>query len=161
MLVLLVSTSIVQGQGILGIIGLSRCNLGEIACVTTCLAQGYRGGYCGKGFFGHPDCKCTGKFPTTTTNTEPTNKFEFTSTGLVDSWLSTGEFPTTTTNTEPTNKFEFTLGLVDSHVKCGEEISSPDGGEIESKEESNSCDWTLNAAPYENIEYKIMVRFLL
>merc|ERR1712150_381001 len=107
MLVLLVSTSIVQGQPTVerakrGIFGISRCNLGETGCMLGCIADGYGGGHCGKGFFDWPDCKCTGEFPTTTTNTEPTNKFEFTSTGLVDSWLSTGEFPTTTTNTEPT-----------------------------------------------------------
>ena len=39
-------------------LGFSRCNLGEIACVTSCIALGHSGGYCDSGFFGS-DCKCT------------------------------------------------------------------------------------------------------
>ena len=37
----------------------SRCNLGEIACVTSCIALGHSGGYCGRNFLGLKDCKCT------------------------------------------------------------------------------------------------------
>merc|ERR1712043_109368 len=66
MLVLLVSTSIVQGQPSVertkrGIIpGLSRCNFGETACVASCVALGHYGGNCESGWFGQ-DCVCDGE----------------------------------------------------------------------------------------------------
>ena len=44
-------------------IGFSRCNLGELACVTSCIALGHSGGYCDSGFFGQ-DCKCNGEWET-------------------------------------------------------------------------------------------------
>ena len=40
-------------------IPLSRCHLGETACVVSCIALGHSGGYCGRNFLGLKDCKCT------------------------------------------------------------------------------------------------------
>ena len=41
-------------------IPLSRCHLGETACVVSCIALGHSGGYCDEGTLGiRQDCKCT------------------------------------------------------------------------------------------------------